>query len=60
MEKLINFYKNLKPLHLFLFGTVFLLLARTSDNNLGFEMGCLFASLFTYILALSKYIKTKK
>lgn len=60
MQKLIEFYKNMKPLHLFLFATVFLLLARTTEDNLGFEMGCLLASLFTYILALSKYLKRNK
>lgn len=60
MQKLIEFYKNMKPLHLFLFATVFLLLARTAEDNLGFEMGCLLASLFTYILALSKYLKRNK
>ena len=59
MNKLIEFYKNLKPLHLFLFATAFLLLARTTKGNLGFEMGCLFAALFLYILALSKYTKKK-
>ncbi len=55
-----NFYKDLKPLHLFLFGTALLLLARTVKNNIGIEMGCLFASLFLYILALSKYLKKKQ
>lgn len=62
MEKLISFYNSLKPLHLFIFGTVFYLLARatTDQNNLGFEIGCLSASLFTYILALVKYFKAKK
>lgn len=57
MNKLIEFYKNVKPLHLFLFATAFMLLARTAQKNLGFEMGCLFAALFLYILALVKYIK---
>jgi hypothetical protein len=57
MNKLIEFYKNLKPLHLFLFATAFMLLARTAKENIGFEMGCLFAALFTYILALVKYLK---
>lgn len=56
---MIDFYKNLKPLHLFLFGTVFMLLARTTKDNLGFEMGCLLASLLLYILALLKYVKKK-
>lgn len=60
MEKFIQFYKNLKPMHLFLFGTVFLLLARTTKDNLGFEMGSLLASLFMYILALTKYLKKEK
>lgn len=61
MNKLIEFYKSLKPLHLFLFGTAFMLLARTADeNNIGFEIGCLFAALFLYILALMKYIKKKQ
>jgi hypothetical protein len=54
---MIDFYKKLKPLHLFLFGTAFMLLARTAKNNFGFEMGCMFASLFLYILALLKYFK---
>jgi hypothetical protein len=56
---MIDFYKNLKPLHLFIFGTVFMLLARTAKNNFGFEMGCLLASLLLYILALTKYIQKK-
>jgi hypothetical protein len=55
-----DFYKNLKPLHLFIFGTVFMLLARTAKDNFTFEMGCLFASLLLYILALTKYIKKSK
>ncbi len=59
MNKLIEFYKSLKPLHLFLFANAFLLFARTTKENLGFEMGCLLASLFLYILALSKYMKKK-
>jgi hypothetical protein len=54
---MINFYKNLKPLHLFVFGTVFMLLARTTKENIGFEIGCLSASLVLYILALIKYLK---
>jgi len=57
MHSLLNFYKNLKPLHLFIFGTVFLLLGRTAKNNIGFELGTLFASLFLYIMALIKYSK---
>jgi hypothetical protein len=60
MNKLIEFYKSLKPLHLFLFGTAFMLLARTAKENVGFEMGCLFASLFLYILALVKYTRKNK
>jgi hypothetical protein len=52
-----EYYNTLKPLHLFIFGTVFMLLARTAKENLGFEMGCLFAALFLYVLALVKYIK---
>jgi len=57
MNKLIDFYKSLKPLHLFLFGTAFLLLARTTKENIGFEIGCQFAALFTYIFDLKKYFK---
>jgi hypothetical protein len=52
-----NFYNSLKPLHLFLFATAFMLLARTSEGNFSFEIGCLFAAFFTYILALVKYFK---
>jgi hypothetical protein len=59
MNKLIAFYTSLKPLHLFIFGTVFMLLARTAKNNAGFEIGCLLASLFLYIFALVKYLKNK-
>ncbi|WP_310557174.1 hypothetical protein [Flavobacterium sp.] len=55
-----EYYNNLKPLHLFLFGTALMLLARTAKENLGFEMGCLFAALFLYILALVKYVKKKE
>ena len=54
---MIKFYNSLKPLHLFLFATAFLLLARTVKGDFGVEMGCLFASLFTYVLALIKYTK---
>lgn len=57
---MIKFYNSLKPLHLFLFATAFLLLARTVKGNFGTEMGCLLASLFTYVLALIKYVKDKK
>ncbi|MEN9488589.1 MAG: hypothetical protein RL494_854 [Bacteroidota bacterium] len=57
MNKLIAFYTSLKPLHLFIFGTVFMLLARTAKNNAGFEIGCLLMSLFLYILALVKYLR---
>lgn len=56
---MIKFYNSLKPLHLFLFATAFLLLARTVKGDFGVEMGCLFASLFTYILALVKYVRKK-
>jgi hypothetical protein len=54
---MINFYKSLKPLHLFLFGTIFMLLARTANGNFAFEISCLFTSLILYILALVKYLK---
>ena len=57
MSKLTEYYKSLNPLHLFIFGTVFMLLARTSNGNFTFEISCLFASLILYILALVKYIK---
>lgn len=57
MSKLTDYYKSLNPLHLFIFGTVFMLLARTTNNNFAFEISCLFASLILYILALVKYIK---
>ena len=57
MSKLTEYYKSLNPLHLFIFGTVFMLLARTAKDNFAFEISCLFASLVLYILALVKYIK---
>ncbi|WP_300566072.1 hypothetical protein [Flavobacterium sp.] len=59
MSKLVEYYKSLKPLHLFLFGTAFMLLARTSNGNAGFELGCLSGSLILYVLALMKYLKKK-
>jgi hypothetical protein len=52
-----NFYKNLNPLHLFLFGTALMLLARTVKENFALEMGCMIISLILYILALLKYLK---
>ncbi len=54
---MIDFYKNLKPLHLFLFATFFMLLARTVDNNFILEISFLFVALFMYIFALVKYLK---
>lgn len=54
---MIDFYKNLKPLHLFLFATVFLLLAQTVDNNFAIEISFLTVALILYILALIKVIK---
>lgn len=54
---MIDFYKNLKPLHLFLFATSFLLLARTVDNNFMVEISFLFAAFILYILALIKHLK---
>lgn len=57
MSKLTEYYKSLNPLHLFIFGTVFMLLARTANGNFTFEISCLFASLILYVLALFKYIK---
>ena len=57
MSKIAEYYKSLNPLHLFIFGTVFMLLARTTKDNFAFEMGCLIASLILYIMALFKYIK---
>ena len=59
MSKLTEYYKGLNPLHLFIFGTVFMLLARTTKDNFAFEIGCLFASLVLYVLALIKQIKKK-
>ena len=52
-----EYYRNLNPLHLFLFATVFMLLARTVDNNFALEIGLMFASLILYVLALFKYLK---
>ena len=52
-----EYFKSLKPLHLFIFGTVFMLLGRTTQNNFPFEISCLFASFFLYIFALVKYLK---
>ncbi|SFA71647.1 hypothetical protein SAMN05660845_0193 [Flavobacterium swingsii] len=59
MSKLTDYYKSLNPLHLFIFGTVFMLLARTTKDNFAFETGCLFATLILYVLALIKQIKKK-
>jgi hypothetical protein len=55
-----DFYKTLKPLHLFIFATVFMLLARTIKNNFALEMACMLISLVLYILALVKLYKDKK
>ena len=52
-----EYYRNLNPLHLFLFATVFMLLARTVDNNFALEISLMFASLILYVLALFKYLK---
>ena len=52
-----EYYKNLNPLHLFLFATVMMLLARTVENNFALEISLMFASFILYILALVKYIK---
>lgn len=52
-----EYFNSLKPLHLFIFGTVFMLLGRTTQNNFPFEISCLFASLILYILALVRYRK---
>ncbi|CAM2899687.1 hypothetical protein KU06062659_440019 [Flavobacterium psychrophilum] len=57
MSKLTDYYKSLNPLHLFIFGTVFMLLARTAKDNFTFEISCLLASLILYVLALIKYLK---
>lgn len=54
---MIDFYKSLKPLHLFLFATFFMLMARTVNNNFTLEISFLFAALILYILALVKYLK---
>lgn len=48
--------QNFKPLHLFLFGTSALLLARTV-SNVYLELGCYVLSLILYVLALIKFNK---
>lgn len=53
-------FQSLKPFHLFLFATVFLLLVRTSNGNVIFELVCLFIALILYIIALVKSLKQKK
>lgn len=50
-------FKGLKPLHLFLFGTAAMLLARTVKGDFVLEMGCLITALILYIFALIKYFK---
>ena len=57
MSKIAEYYKSLNPLHLFLFATAMMLLARTVDNNFALEIGLMFASLILYVLALVKYLK---
>lgn len=53
-------FQSLKPFHLFLFGTVFLLLVRTSGGNVKFELACQFMSLILYVWALVKMLRKNK
>jgi hypothetical protein len=52
-----QFYKNLKPLHLYIIGTIFFLLSRVITSSFKAEFTMLSVSLIIYILALVKYFK---